>query len=166
LQLKTRRSSFFYSNLIGIARSDCGFRDIAKDREWDVAISFAGENRELAKHIAEKLELLDVRVFFDEFCEANYLGRAWGEKFKSILFEQSDPVACLLHQHHQQKIWPTFERDCFVPRVSNGEVIPVYLDDTVFPGIPKDNRCDSLQVEAQGSGMETKGRGGDSAKID
>jgi hypothetical protein len=120
----------------------------------------------LAKHIAEKLEFLDVLVFFDEFCEANYLGCAWGEKFKSIFSEQSDPVACLLDQHHQQKIWPTFERDCFVPRVSNGEVIPVYLDDTVFPGIPKDNRCDSLQVGARGSGMETKGRGGDSAKID
>ena len=111
----------------------------------------------MAKHIAEKLEFLDVLVFFDEFCEANYLGCAWGEKFKSIFSEQSDPVACLLDQHHQQKIWPTFERDCFVPRVSNGEVIPVYLDDTVFPGIPKDNRCDSLQVGARGSGMETKG---------
>ena len=120
-------------------RSDCGFRDTAKeDREWDVAISFAGENRELARHIAESLEFLDVHVFFDEFYEDNYLGRTWGANFKTIFADQSDLVVCLLDQHHEKKIWPTFERDCFVPRVLNGEVIPIFLDDTVFPGIPRD----------------------------
>jgi hypothetical protein len=35
-------------------------------------------------------------------------------------------------------MWPTFERDCFTPRVPEGEVIPVFLDETIFPGIPND----------------------------
>jgi hypothetical protein len=119
-------------------RSDCGFRDIEKDREWDVAVSFAGENRELAAHIANELEFLDVHVFFDSFYEGNYLGQAWGSKFKSIFGEQSDLVVCILDENHLRKIWPTFERDCFTPRVSSGEVIPIFLDDSVFPGIPSD----------------------------
>jgi hypothetical protein len=119
-------------------RNDGGFRDIAKDREWDVAISFAGENRELAAYISNQLEILDIHVFFDKLYEDNYLGQAWGAKFKSIFADQSGLVICLLDQNHERKIWPTFERDCFTPRVAAGEVIPIFLDDTVFPGIPKD----------------------------
>ena len=41
-------------------------------------------------------------------------------------------------KHHRDKIWPTFERECFEPRVADAEVIPILLDDTAFPGIPKD----------------------------
>jgi len=122
----------------GQLRLDCGFRDAEKSREWDVAISFAGENRELAKKIAEDLEFLDVHVFFDEFYESNYLGKAWSDSFKSIFANESDLVVVLLDGNHQRKIWPTFERDCFTPRIADGEVIPVFLDDTVFVGIPKD----------------------------
>ena len=54
-------------------RLDCGFRDEEVNFEYDVAISFAGENRLLAKHIANQLEALDVPVFFDEMFEANIL---------------------------------------------------------------------------------------------
>lgn len=119
-------------------RLDCGFREENKAKDWDIAISFAGENRELAKVIAEELELQDVHVFFDEFYENNYLGKAWSENFKSIFSEKSSLIVALLDKHHQEKIWPTFERDCFTPRVSEGDVIPVILDDTLFTGIPKD----------------------------
>ena len=72
---------------------------------------------------------MDVHVFFDSFYEGNYLGQAWGSKFKSIFGDQSDLVVCILDENHLRKIWPTFERDCFTPRVSSGEVIPIFLDD-------------------------------------
>lgn len=119
-------------------RSDCGFREAAKDYEWDFALSFAGENRDLARHIAESLETLDARVFFDEQYEANYLGKTWSNEFKRIFGSASRWVVCLLDIHHKEKIWPTFERECFTPRVPDGEVIPIFLDDTLFPGIPQD----------------------------
>jgi hypothetical protein len=119
-------------------RSDCGFRDAKKDYEWDFAISFAGENRELARAIANNLETLDARVFLDENYEANYLGRTWGDQFKRIFGQDSRLVICLLDVHHNKKVWPTFERDCFTPRVKDAEVIPIYLDDTAFVGIPSD----------------------------
>ena len=47
-------------------------------------------------------------------------------------------MVCLLDKYHVEKIWPTFERECFSPRVSEAAVIPIYLDDTPVPGIPKD----------------------------
>ena len=79
-----------------------------------------------------------MRVFYDKNYEDNYLGRLWSDVFKSIYSERSSLVICLLDSNHKRKIWPTFERECFQPRVADGEVIPIILDDTIFVGLPKD----------------------------
>jgi hypothetical protein len=119
-------------------RKDCGFRDDIETREFEIAISFAGENRKLAKYIAEQFEQIDVTVFYDELYESNYLGKAWSKEFERIFVSDSRYVVCLLDSFHKEKIWPTFERDCFKKRIPNGDVIPIYLDETVFVGIPDD----------------------------
>jgi hypothetical protein len=131
---------FYYIRIVDWERikRECGFRSLSREYEWDFAISFAGENRELAREIVYQLELLDASVFFDEHYEANFLGRVWREQFRRIFTERSRFVVCLLDVHHDRKIWPTFERECFAPRVKDGEVIPIYLDDTLFPGISRD----------------------------
>jgi hypothetical protein len=77
-------------------------------------------------------------VFYDRYYEANYLGEAWSDQFKAIFGNDSRYVVCLLDKHHAEKIWPTFERACFKPRVAEGAVIPIFLDDTIFVGIPED----------------------------
>lgn len=119
-------------------RKKCGFRAGDREFDFDFAISFAGENRVLARAIKAQLETLDFSVFFDELFEANYLGQAWHKTFMEIFSEKSRFVVCLLDKFHLEKIWPTFERECFVPRVPEAAVIPVYLDNSSFPGIPKD----------------------------
>lgn len=119
-------------------RTDCGFRDSQTDYEYDFAISFAGENRVLAKNITDLLSLLDCTVFYDEYFEANFLGKAWSKQFREIFSEKSRLIICLLDKFHEEKIWPTFERECFIPRISDASVIPIYLDDTKFTGIPND----------------------------
>ena len=119
-------------------RQDCGFRQTAVDYEWDVALSFAGENRELAAYLADKLTGLDVPVFYDTHYEANYLGKTWSAQFKDIFGAKSRYVVCILDKHHADKIWPTFEREIFTPRVPSGTVIPIFLDDTKFVGISHD----------------------------
>lgn len=119
-------------------RRECGFKHTDMDYEFDFAISFAGENRDLARVIVQQLEILDCSVFFDELYESNYLGKAWRKTFLDIFSKRSRLVVCLLDAHHANKIWPTFERECFEPRVVDEAVIPIFLDDTSFPGIPKD----------------------------
>ena len=119
-------------------RKVCGFRAGERDYDFDFAISFAGENRSLARMIVGQLELLDCSIFYDELFEANYLGKAWHSRFKEVFAEQCRFVLCLLDKHHLEKIWPTFERELFCPRVPEAAVIPIYLDETIFPGIPRD----------------------------
>lgn len=134
-------------------RHDCGFRVAGRDIEYDFAISFAGENRDLAREITQQLGMLDAHVFYDEHFEVNFLGRAWSAQFERIFGHDSRLVVCLLDKHYREKIWPTFERECFLPRVADGDVVPIFLDDTTFVGIPKDtvgilfNRSDSSEAE-------------------
>jgi hypothetical protein len=119
-------------------RQDCGFREQNPDFEYEVAISFAGENRDLARFISESLTTLDVSNFFDEMFEANFLGKAWSDQFKEIFSKKSKYVLVILDEHHAKKIWPTFEREHFAPRIEDESVIPIFLDDTKFVGIPSD----------------------------
>ncbi len=119
-------------------RQRCGFRDDKRDFEWDIAISFAGENRALAEFIDKQLRELDISVFYDRNYEDNYLGGVWSQEFSDIFSKKSRLVVAILDQNHMNKVWPTFERDCFTRRASEAEVIPVFLDKTVFPGIRTD----------------------------
>ena len=49
-------------------------------------------------------------------------------------------ILCLLDKDHKEKVWPTFERETFSreKRVADEVIIPVYLDETIFMGIPED----------------------------
>jgi hypothetical protein len=137
-------------------RTDCGFRQDAKTYQFDFAISFAGENRVLAKHLAEHLEMLDASVFYDENFEANYLGKAWSAEFNRIFGLDSRFVVCILDEHHLKKIWPTFERECFSARVADGDVIPIFLDDTKFVGIPQDIIGIKFKSKLEGDDWKTE----------
>ncbi|PTU30294.1 TIR domain-containing protein [Stenotrophobium rhamnosiphilum] len=137
----------------GKLRQDCGFKNVSRDVEYDFAISFAGENRDLAREIAEQLKSLDTHVFFDEHFEVNFLGGAWSAQFEKIFGRDSRLVICLLDKHYREKIWPTFERECFAPRVVDREVIPIFLDDTAFVGISRD----TIGIPyAQGAGAQAE----------
>lgn len=81
-------------------RQDCGFRENTGDFEFEVAISFAGENRQLAEFIAESLTTLDVTVFYDEMFETNFLGKAWSQQFKDIFGNKSRFILCILDKYH------------------------------------------------------------------
>lgn len=135
-------------------RQRCGFRDDQRDFEFDIAISFAGENRELAKFIVEQLKELDISVFYDRHYEDNYLGGPWSKHFVDVFVNRSRLVVALLDKNHHEKVWPTFERDCFTARVPAGEVIPVFLDDTIFVGVPKD--LVSIHYKLKGSVEECR----------
>ena len=94
--------------------------------------------------------MLDASVFYDENFEANFLGKTWSTEFKRIFGDASRVVVCLLDCNHLKKIWPTFERECFTPRVNDGDVIPIYLDDTKFVGIPQDTVGIKFQISLEG----------------
>jgi hypothetical protein len=89
-------------------------------------------------YIATKLEAEDISCYVDEKYEIDLLGVRMSDEFQRIFTDSSRLVVALLDKLHRQKLWPSFERACFKPRIADKSVIPVFLDDTVFPEIPTD----------------------------
>lgn len=63
--------------------------------DYDVALSFAGEDREYVKRVADILHAIDVKVFYDEFYEIRTWGKNLYEEFDDIYQKNQNTVLCL-----------------------------------------------------------------------
>jgi hypothetical protein len=106
-------------------------------RPYQVALSFAGEDRGLAAKVASGLRAAGVSVFYDEFEDlwgenlADHLARVYGQ--------ESDYVVIFVSAHYVKKEWPNHEREhALAARLQRaaGTVLPVRLDHTALPGLP------------------------------
>lgn len=115
--------------------------DIGKTFNYDVAISFAGQNRDKAKELANRLNEYHLEVFYDEYEQADLIGKNLYQYLKEIYFVKCRYCIILVSEHYVQRKWPfkvelpaTQERDF----ASDEEyILPVILDDTKIPGIEK-----------------------------
>jgi hypothetical protein len=105
--------------------------------EFDIAISFAGEQREPARAVATKLQAVGVSVFFDEFEQH----RLWGEDLAAHLSEVYTNKAryCLMFVSaaYAAKAWPNYERSAatHVPFSKSGVTFCPFSSTTrVSPG--------------------------------
>ncbi len=105
---------------------------------YDVALSFAGEDRPRARKIAELLRGAGVKVFFDEYEQATL----WGMNLYSHLSEIYNNKAkfCLMFvsANYAAKLWTKREREAAQARAfreSREYILPLRLDDTVIPGL-------------------------------
>ena len=109
------------------------------EREYDVALSFAGEDREYVERVAEVLDELEVSVFYDRFEEVNLWGKDLWEHLHAVYSKESRFVVVFVSRHSAKKVWPGHERRSALSRQVKGEsgrILPVRLDDTSVPGIP------------------------------
>jgi len=107
--------------------------------DYDVVISFAGENRHIAEDIASKLKASGVSVFYDRYEEARLLGEDLYERLHDIYSNKARYCIMLISLHYVDKVWAKHERKSAQERAlkeSNPYIIPVRLDDTPVPGLP------------------------------
>lgn len=79
---------------------------------YDLAISFAGEDREFAQFIADSLKA-DIRIFYDKYESADL----WGADLSQELPDRYiNSRYCLIIQSHEymEKIWTTLERQAMI----------------------------------------------------
>ena len=108
-------------------------------REYDVALSFAGEDRAYVERVAAHLRALDVSVFYDAFEQVQLWGTDLAEHLGNIYSKDSRFVVLFLSRHYASKAWPTHEKSFALGRhLSGGEqrVLPVRFDETEIPGLP------------------------------
>lgn len=106
--------------------------------EYDIAISFAGEDRALAEELANELIAKGLKAFYDRFEEANLWGKNLYEYFSDIYINKARFCAMFLSKHYAEKAWTTLERRSAQERAFKERreyILPIRIDDTKIPGI-------------------------------
>jgi hypothetical protein len=106
--------------------------------DYDIALSFAGENRDVVEEIAEILKRNGVAVFYDKYEEANLWGKNLYEHLAEVYSERAQYCIIFISEDYNKKIWTTHERKNAQERAlkENREyILPVRIDDTEIPGL-------------------------------
>jgi hypothetical protein len=81
-----------------------------KTYEFDVALSFAGEDRSYVEEVNVALKAAGVRTFLD----SEYLHETWGEDlyeyFDAVYRLRSRFAILFTSKHYAEKMWPRHER--------------------------------------------------------
>ena len=124
-----------------------------KERQYDVALSFAGEDRHHAKRLAELLDACGYSVFYDDFERAQLWGKDLYVDLSSVYRNLARYCVVFMSKHYAQKPWTNHERRSAQARAFEEDreyILPVRIDDTEIPGIlPTDGYLDlrSMTIE-------------------
>ncbi|WP_108867885.1 toll/interleukin-1 receptor domain-containing protein [Aquimarina aquimarini] len=111
-----------------------------KNYEYDVALSFAGENRAYVEEVANSLKIRGIRVFYDLFEETNLWGKNLYEYLSEIYQNRALYTVMFISGFYNQKLWTNHERASMQARAfqeSREYILPARFDDTEIPGILK-----------------------------
>lgn len=104
---------------------------------YDVALSFAGEDREYVREVAQILKNSGVKVFYDEFEEASLWGSNLFVYLKEIYSNHAKYTIIFCSKHYAEKLWTNHERESAQERVLREKeiyILPAKFDNTKIPG--------------------------------
>ena len=109
--------------------------------EYDIAISYASENRKIITTIAKKLVENNIRVFYDEYEKTKLWGKNLSMHFQQVYGEKSCFVLVFVSKEYSMKDWTNFEftiaRDAAKTKKTEF-ILPVRLDNTPLVGLHRD----------------------------
>lgn len=108
--------------------------------EYDIALSFAGEDKNIAEEIAKKLRDRNVKVFYSNFEDSNLWGKNIYDYFSEIFKNRSKYCLMLISKYYKIKLWTNLERVSAQSKAfieSKEYILPVKIDDTEIVGIPE-----------------------------
>jgi len=113
-------------------------RPPAPSFEYELALSFAGEDRAYVETIAALLQAYGVRFFFDENEQAALWGKELTEELDDVYRNRARYCLMFVSAAYANKAWPTQERRSALARpVEEGEeyILAIRLDDSTVPGL-------------------------------
>jgi hypothetical protein len=113
--------------------------ELTNQFSYDVVLSFAGEDRQKAEELAEILKQRGVRVFYDQYEQADLWGKDLYEHLADVYTNRARFCVMFLSSHYERKLWTTHERRSAQARAFRERteyILPLRLDDTEIPGLP------------------------------
>lgn len=106
--------------------------------EYDIALSFAGEDREYVDIIANELKSRGMKVFYDKFEVSNLWGKDLYQYLSHIYKDNAKFCVIFVSQNYKNKAWTMHELKNAQNRAfhENKEyILPIYLEDVELDGL-------------------------------
>lgn len=106
--------------------------------KYDVAFSFAGEDRLYVEQVARLLRSDGVEVFYDTDQQSVLWGKNLVDTLSDVYCNQSFFVILFISKHYKEKMWTNLERRSAQSRALQEKreyVLTVRFDDTEIPGV-------------------------------
>lgn len=101
------------------------------DRSYQVAISYASENRDQANALYQELRRRDIETFFDQETVDGLVGQVLIDKIRSIYGQEADVIVPIISKDYQEKFWTHLEETTWKPLIDEGRVYPVFVGSPV-----------------------------------
>lgn len=111
------------------------------EKQYQIAISFAGEQRVYAEALARHLGTYGIAYFYDAENEAELWGKNLAEEFQRIYSKKAQFVLMLISQEYLDKQWCRHERRSAIAEALGRDsefILPVRFDGAWPDGIPAD----------------------------
>ena len=108
--------------------------------DYDIALSFAGEDRRYVEEVAHHLRSRNITVFYDAFEETNLWGKNLYDYLMDIYQNKARYTVMFISEFYNKKLWTNHERVSMQARAfqENREyILPARFDNTEIPGILK-----------------------------
>lgn len=111
---------------------------MAENRDYDIALSFAGEDRNYVDRVANLLKERGVKVFYDLFEEADLWGKDLYVHLSEIYGKRARFTVMFISEAYANKLWTNHERRSAQARAfqeAQEYILPARFDDTDIPGV-------------------------------
>lgn len=105
---------------------EVGFTKVDHTEVYDVALTFAGEDRAYAQELYDALEDDGHAVFYDFAEQHRIIGEDVEAYLAPIYASGSRYVVAILGPMYGSKRWTLFESEQYQPRLTSGQVLPIW----------------------------------------
>jgi len=110
----------------------------AKLFEYDVCLSFAGEERNYVRRVAKVLKSKGIRIFYDEYAQVEMWGKDLYVHLDDIYQNTAKFCVLFASKHYAKKVWSNHERQSAQARAIRQHseyILPAKFDSTQIPGL-------------------------------
>ncbi|MFB9082815.1 TIR domain-containing protein [Deinococcus wulumuqiensis] len=107
---------------------------------YDIALSFAGTDRELAESIFKTLDARNLSIFYDFNEQSRITGEDVERYLAPIYRSEAKFIVPILGRDYPRRLWTKFETEQFKDRFKDGSIIPLRTldsDDFMIPNLGK-----------------------------
>lgn len=111
---------------------------MTKRYEYEVALSFAGEQRDYVWAVNEALKFRDIKTFYDKDHAVELWGKNHTEELPRIYAQDTHLVLMFISENYVDARWPRHERRAILTEMTQREgayLLPVRFDDSAVPGL-------------------------------